>query len=60
LATELVVTTSDDGASPKPQRAAGERNIAGAEHSIPGVERLRYSITFRNILERPGRGRLPR
>ena len=29
------------------------------EHSIPGVERLRYSITFRNILERPGR-RLPR
>ena len=22
------------------------------EHSIPGVERLRYSITFRNFLER--------
>jgi alkylated DNA repair dioxygenase AlkB len=28
------------------------------EHSIPGVERLRYSITFRNILEQ--RRRLPR
>jgi alkylated DNA repair dioxygenase AlkB len=22
------------------------------EHSIPGVESLRYSITFRNVLER--------
>jgi alkylated DNA repair dioxygenase AlkB len=24
------------------------------EHSIPGVESLRYSITFRNVLERQG------
>jgi alkylated DNA repair dioxygenase AlkB len=27
------------------------------EHSIPALEHLRYSITFRNILERPGRRR---
>jgi alkylated DNA repair dioxygenase AlkB len=30
------------------------------EHSIPAVDRLRYSITFRNIIEPTRRGRRPR
>jgi alkylated DNA repair dioxygenase AlkB len=29
------------------------------EHSIPAVDQLRYSITFRNIIERPGRAQRP-
>jgi alkylated DNA repair dioxygenase AlkB len=29
------------------------------EHSIPPVDRLRYSITFRNFIERESRGRHP-